>query len=94
MTKHKIVWNDFEQALLGPKGEGQEARSNLQKNAIHHEIAAVTLFPRNDIFLVIFASLGNSSMHCPTSCLHAVVRWIFNLEKIIQPISRQAHLLA
>jgi len=24
----KIVWNDFKQALPGPKGEGQEARNN------------------------------------------------------------------
>ena len=47
-ARHKIVRNDFEQALLGPKGEGQEARSNLQKSGIRYEIAAVTLFPRND----------------------------------------------
>jgi len=47
-TKHKIVRNDFEQALLGPKGEGQEARSNLQKAAIYDKIAAVILFLRND----------------------------------------------
>jgi hypothetical protein len=24
----KIVWNNFKQALPGPKGEGQEARNN------------------------------------------------------------------
>ena len=64
MAWHKIVWNDFEQALLDPQGEGhdctdaggratqdavaEDARSNLQKSAIHHEIAAVTLFLRND----------------------------------------------
>ena len=48
LTWQKIEWNDFEQALLGPQDEGQDARSNLQKSAIHHEIAAVTLFPGND----------------------------------------------
>ena len=41
IARHKIVWNDFEQALLGPQGEGQDARSNLQKSAIHCEIASL-----------------------------------------------------
>ena len=59
---HKIVWNDFEQALLGPydcmdaggratqehvaEGEGQDARSNLMLYRTFLEIAAVTLFSR------------------------------------------------
>jgi len=43
--KHKIVWNDFEQVLLGLKSEGQEARSNLKLRATHQKIAAVTLVP-------------------------------------------------
>jgi len=25
MTRHKIVWNDLEQALLDPKGEGHDS---------------------------------------------------------------------
>jgi len=56
-TWHKIVWNDFEQALLDPKGEGQEARSNLYKSDADHEIATVILFLRNDsaLFLLICA---------------------------------------
>lgn len=45
MVKHKIAWSDFEQALLGPKGEGQEARSILQKSAVNYEIATVTIVP-------------------------------------------------
>ena len=77
MAKHKIAWSDFEQALLGPKGEGhdcmdaegratqdavaEEARSNLQKSAIRHEITAVTLFPRNDRLLLYL----NDQAHHP-----------------------------
>ncbi len=34
MARHKIIWNNFEQALLGPKGEGQDARNNLQLSVI------------------------------------------------------------
>ena len=80
MAKHKIVWNNFKQALPGPKGEGhdckdagdtspwmgegrimqeqlsratqdavaEDARRNLLKSGIRHEIAAVISFPRND----------------------------------------------
>ena len=32
-SRHKIVWNDFEQDLLDPKGEGQDARSNLMMDS-------------------------------------------------------------
>ena len=31
----KIVWNDFKQPQAGPKGVGQDARSNLSGRAIH-----------------------------------------------------------
>jgi len=41
MAWHKIVWNDFEQALLGPQGEGQDARSNLILSSTFLEIATL-----------------------------------------------------
>ena len=41
MARHKIVWNDFIQALLGLKGEGQDARSNLIEHHIFMEIATL-----------------------------------------------------
>ena len=42
-ARHKIVWNDFEQALLGPQGAGQGARSNLMLDALSLEIATLVL---------------------------------------------------
>ena len=36
-------------------------RSHLQKNGIHHEIATVTLFPRNDGFISTSSLRGGTT---------------------------------